>query len=48
MTHICEIANYRFRGLFLAIQIDLYSRLVIGWVLHQHNNAELLLVTANG
>lgn len=29
--------------LFLAIQMDLYSRQVVGWAMHQHNNAELLL-----
>ena len=29
--------------LFLAVQIDLYSRRVVGWAMHQHNNAELLL-----
>ncbi len=29
--------------LFLAVQIDLYSRQVVGWAMHQHNNAELLL-----
>ena len=26
-----------------AAQIDLYSRLVVGWAMHQPNNAELLL-----
>ena len=29
--------------LFLAIQIDLYARQVVGWAMHQHNNAQLLL-----
>lgn len=29
--------------LFLAVQLDLYSRRVVGWAMHQHNNAELLL-----
>lgn len=28
--------------LFLAVQIDLYSRQVVGWAMHQHNNTELL------
>lgn len=29
--------------LFLAVQLDLYSRQVVGWAMHQHNNTELLL-----
>jgi transposase InsO family protein len=29
--------------IFLAVQIDLYSRQVVGWAMHQHNNTELLL-----
>lgn len=29
--------------LFLAIQLDLYSRRIVGWAMHQHNDTELLL-----
>jgi len=33
--------------LFLAIQMDLYSRQVVGWAMHQRNNTELLLDALN-
>jgi putative transposase len=33
--------------LFLAVQIDLFSRQVVGWSMLKHNNSELLLVALN-
>ncbi len=39
VTHVATREGW----LFLAVQIDLYSRQVVGWAMHRHNNAELLL-----
>lgn len=39
VTHI----HTREGWLFLAVLIDLYSRKVVGWSMHRHNNTELLL-----
>lgn len=33
--------------LFLAVQMDLYSRQVVGWAMDKHNNTELLLDALN-
>jgi len=39
VTHVATREGW----LFLAVQIDLYSRQVVGWAMRQHNNTELLL-----
>jgi transposase InsO family protein len=39
VTHVSTREGW----LFLAVQLDLYSRQVVGWAMHQHNNTELLL-----
>lgn len=43
VTHVATREGW----LFLAVQIDLYSRQVVGWAMHQHNNTELLLSALN-
>ncbi len=43
VTHVATREGW----LFLAVQLDLYSRQVVGWAMHQHNNTELLLEALN-
>lgn len=43
VTHIATREGW----LFLAVQLDLYSRQVVGWAMHRHNNTELLLDALN-
>jgi transposase InsO family protein len=43
VTHVATRQGW----LFLAVQVDLYSRRVVGWAMHRHNNTELLLDALN-
>ena len=43
VTHVATREGW----LFLAVQLDLYSREVVGWAMHRHNNTELLLDALN-
>jgi putative transposase len=43
VTHIATREGW----LFLAVQLDLYSRQIVGWAMHRHNNTELLLDALN-
>jgi len=43
VTHVATREGW----LFLAVQLDLYSRQVVGWAMHHHNNTELLLEALN-
>lgn len=43
VTHVATREGW----LFLAVQLDLYSRQVVVWAMHRHNNTELLLEALN-